>query len=178
MRRSIVIGLLCVALAAPALAAPARKNTVRANLQARELVPMSAEDWKKLGHGVDALLDEAFHDRTLLLAHRARALGALAKVGGPRADRTLSAVLADRRAQPALLAVAVEAYAAHLGGAHPAVALGHGKRLLAHEDWLVRQAAARALGRLATTGARAALSARRAREPHGAVKVAIDEALK
>ncbi len=178
MRRFLVIVTLSTALAAPAFAAPASRDTVLANLEAREIQPMSADDWKRLGDGVETLLDQAFRDRSLLLAHRARALGALAKVGGPRAERTLSEVLGDRKAQPALLAVAIEAYAAHFGAAHPAAALTRGKSLLAHEDWLVRRAAARALGRLRTEEARSALEARRPTERHGAVKAAIDEALR
>ena len=178
MRGVLVVVMLSAALAAPALAASASKETVLAILRARETQPMRAADWRKLGDGVDALLDQAFRDRSLLVAHRARALGALAGLGGPRASRTLAEVLRDGQAEPALLAVAVEAFAAYLGAAHPTAALAHGKRLLTHEDWLVRRAAARALGRLGTPSARSVLEARRAGEDHGAVMAAIDEPLR
>ena len=173
----IAFGLAAVlqSSAGVAWAAPASREAVRAVLRGHEDQRMTAEDWRRLGDGVDVLLVEAAADPRLVFGARQKALGALGTLGGERAQEFLDRVVTARETPAPLLSTAIQAYARGFGKDERAQALGAG--LLGHEDWQVRRGAVRALGTLRTAEARAAIRSHEAREPHPAVRAAMRSAL-
>ena len=90
----IAFGLAAVlqSSAGVAWAAPASREAVRAVLRGHEDQRMTAEDWRRLGDGVDVLLVEAAADPRLVFGARQKALGALGtelKSGYQRIHRAL-----------------------------------------------------------------------------------------
>jgi len=173
-----VLGLMALLPASGvAWARPARREAVRAVLNARDAVPMTAEGWSRLGDDVDVYLVEAAGDATLRYAARQRAMSGLGSVRGERARTFLHEFVAGGAGAAPLLSSAVQAYAHGFGKEDAAEAQRLSGALLAHSDWQVRRGAVRALGELGTDEARAMLRLHESREAHPAVRIALRSAL-
>jgi HEAT repeat protein len=162
---------------AAAWARPASREAVRSVLRARDAIRMTAADWQRLGDDVDVYLAEAAADKSLVYGARQRALGGLGAVRGERAKEFLHRFVTEREVPGPLLASAFQAYARGFSSEDSVEVQRLGVELLAHPDWLVRQSAVRALGRLGGEEAHAALRAHQAKESHPAVLAAVRGAL-
>jgi HEAT repeat protein len=161
--------------AAPATAGT--RESVRAILGAHDLMPLTAEGWRKLGDDVDRQLIEAASDSTLTYGARERAMTGLAVVGGPSAKEFLRRTIDRPKISPQLLSMAVESYGRGFGRTDPEGVSLVSLPLLENPDWGVRQSAVRALGEVGTKEALAALKGRQAKESHPAVQQALRTAL-
>ena len=180
MRRTWFVALgvaAAVAAGDSAWAKPASREAVRSVLRARDAVRMTAADWQRLGDDVDVYLAEAAADTRLVYGARQRALAGLGAVGGDRAREFLHAFVTEREVAAPLLASAYQAYARGFARQQEAEVERLGVALLEHPDWLVRQSAARGLGRVGSAEARSALQAHQGKESHPAVQAAVRSAL-
>jgi len=166
---------LGVAGAGPATAGT--RESVREILQARHAIPMTAEDWRKLGPDVDRHLIEAAGDSSLLYGARTRAMNGLAEIGGAPAKEFLRRTIGQPKVAPPLLSSAVIAYARGFSRSDPADVQAASVPLLENPDWGVRQGAVRALGELGTRAALDAIRQRQPRETHPAVQQAMRDTL-
>lgn len=176
MRRSAASLLFVSLLVAPALAAaqnaPTREQ-VRAMLSGIEDTPTEA-DWRRLGDGALPVLIDVYTDRTAPGFVRLRAVGATAAF--PRAaTRTFLLAVANAEGQSDLFVrEAVNALARGFGQA----ASGDVAGFLGHEAPVVREAAARALGRIGGADATRALQQRLGDERDVVVRESIQRALR
>ena len=175
--RRLAAGLLFVSLlVAPALgaaqAAPSPER-VRAMLSGIEDTPTEA-DWQRLGDGALPVLIDLYNDHTAPGFVRLRAIGATAAF--PRAaTRTFLLAVANADGQSDLFVrEAVNALARGFGQAASADVA----RFLGHEAPVVREAAARALGRVGGTDATRALRLRLGSERDVVVRESIQRALR
>ncbi len=171
---AVIAGL---AGAGSAWAHPASPDQVRMRLATPDAAPRPSSDWRKLGDDVDVRLIEAATDERLDPAARARAVEALGQISTERARHFLRNLLNTSGSGPDLVAAAVHALSDLLARTDPSEALTLDKKYLDHRDWMVREAAARALGKLGTPDAEEALRARWNREKSGVVKLALSAAL-
>ncbi|MES2644667.1 MAG: HEAT repeat domain-containing protein [Myxococcota bacterium] len=170
--RTLVVMLLVAALSPAARADEALRAKVIDLLSAYE-EPANAADWRGLGAGAGAELYVLAQDGTLSPTKRA---GAVYALGFFPTDthRALLASLASTDGTDALLRrKAVYALAAGWGDG----ALSELSRALAAPDTQLRVAAARALGRVGTPGATAALRGRLAIEADATVRTTLSTAL-
>jgi len=173
--RSIAVSvlLLCALPSlASAQAAPSRER-VRQMLSGVEDTP-SDEGWRRLGDGVIPVLIDLYDDPDEAPYVRLRAIGATAAFPRPAVRTFLLAVArlegqGDLFVREALLALARGFGAAASGDLRP---------FLAHDEPVVREAAARALGQVGDAGATRALRARLAVERDATVREAIEAALR
>lgn len=170
--RTLLMGLV-LGVAAPGLAAAGTRESVREILQARHAIPMTAQDWRKLGPDVDRHLIEAAGDPSLNYGARTRAMNGLAEIGGAPAKDFLRQTMGQAKVAPPLLSAAVIAYAHGFSRSDPADVQAASVPLLDNPDWGVRQGAVRALGELGTKGAFEAIRLRQPRETHPAVQEAM-----
>jgi len=176
MRRPITALLFVSLLLAPALAsaqaAPSREQ-VRAMLSGIEDTPTET-DWRRLGDGALPVLIDLYTDRTAPGFVRLRAVGATAAF--PRAaTRTFLLAVANAEGQSDLFVrEAVNALARGFGQAASADVA----RFLGHRAPVVREAAARALGRMGGDGATRALRLRLGDESDVVVRESIQRALR
>lgn len=168
---------LALGVAGAGQATAGTRESVREILQARHPIPMTADDWRKLGPDVDRHLIEAAGDASLLYGARTRAMNGLAEIGGGQAKEFLRRTIGQPKAAPQLLSSAVIAYAHGFSRSDPADVQAASLPLLDSPDWGVRQGAVRALGELGTKGAYDALRVRQPRETHPAVQQALRTAL-
>lgn len=146
--------------------------SVNALLNGYERVP-TAEDWKRLGPTAYTVLDRLIASPDTLPSVKSRAISSLVHVQNPEALPRLEGLVKDAALAPPLRATAVLALAAR-GGQPTQTTLAP---LLQNPDARVREAAARALGRLASPTAREALELRLADEKDTAVRQAIEAGL-
>ena len=176
MRRSLIV-LSSLLLLAPSVAAAQSNGPTRA--QVRELlsgiedVPSDA-DWQRIGERVIPILMELANDANEPPYVRMRAVSATAAFPRP-AVRTFLVALGRAEGQGDLMIAQV---VSALGRAFGDRALQELDGYLHHEEAVVREAAARQLGRLQSDRARTALRAqlRVERLPH--VRVTIERALR
>ena len=163
---------LLVAQTASAQAAPSR-DRVRQLLSGIEDVPSDA-DWQRLGDGALPVLIDLYADGDEAPYVRLRAVGAVAAF--PRtATRTFLLAVAQAEGQSDLFVrQAVLALARGYGRA----ALSDLRPFLAHDEAVVREAAARALGGIGGDEATAALRARLEVERDRVVREALQGGLR
>ena len=153
------------------------RESVREILGGRHPIPMTADQWLKLGVDVDLQLIEAASDVELRYGVRQRAMSGLAVLGGARAKEFLRQTIERGKLAPELLSSAVYSYARGFSATDPGDVRFVSVPLLDHVDWVVRQGAVRALAELGTKEAREALRDRLTRESHPAVQSALRKAL-
>jgi HEAT repeat protein len=152
---ALAVGLL----AAPASAQEPTRPQVRQLLSGYEQGP-SAEQWRALGPGTLAVLVALYDDPAEPPYVRLRAVGAAAHYPGPAARTFLLAVARAPDQGDLFVREAVLA----LGRAFGAEALADVRPFLDSRHPVVREAAGRALGAMATPEAAAALRSRITRE--------------
>ncbi|MBX3269563.1 MAG: HEAT repeat domain-containing protein [Sandaracinaceae bacterium] len=173
--RSLSLALVLLSVSptlAGAQAAPSRER-VRQMLSGIEHTPSDA-DWRRLGDGALPVLIELYQDTREPPYVRLRAVGATGAF--PRAAvRTFLLAVARAPGQNDLL---VREAVVTLARAFGPAAIDDLAPFLAHDEVVVRDGAVRALGRIGTPAARAALRARQPHEPDGVVRERIDAALR
>lgn len=148
------------------------RSTVDALLDRPE--PLVAdEDWKRLPPEALDLLVQIQRDTSASLEKRLRAIGAMAPVDNPAANEELKKLWQGPRLDISFRSAALLAYAQRMGNS----AVGELKPVLADSDWQLRQAAARALAKIGSKEARAALEDRLGREDAASVRDVIQQAL-
>jgi HEAT repeat protein len=167
---AVVIG------AGSAWANEAKPDDVRRLLAVAD-TPASASEWRELGEGVDARLIDAASDQALPLESRIRAVDALRTIPTSRAIRFLRHALSKGSAEPELIAAALQASSEIMASTDTGEALHLDEKFIDHPQWIVREAAARALGRLGTPEAEEILRHRWSKEKAGVVKLALSAAL-
>lgn len=170
------LACLVVILAFPAVvsaqAAPSR-DRVREMLSGIEHTPTDA-DWQRVGDGALPVLIDLYQSSTEPPYVRLRAVGATGAFPRP-AVRTFLLAVARADGQTDLL---VREAVVTLARAFGAASVGDLVPFLAHDEPVVREATATALGRIGTPDATAALRARLRVEREGAVRAAIQSALR
>lgn len=174
VRSIVVLVLLLGALPslASAQAAPSRER-VRQMLSGVEDVP-SDEDWRRLGDGVIPVLIDLYGDADQPPYVRLRAVGAVAAFPRPAVRTFLLAVTRVEGQSDLFIREAVMALARGFGAAASADV----SPFLGHDEPVVREAAARALGRIGDAGATRALRARLTVERDSTVRATIEAALR
>ncbi|MBI3185838.1 MAG: HEAT repeat domain-containing protein [Myxococcales bacterium] len=148
------------------------KVRVLALISGYERVP-TEEEFKELGPGALAVLDELYADASQLPTTRTRAVASMALVDNPEAEKRLQDLVADPKVDVQYRSTAVAALA-HRAGEK---ALSTLAPLLESEEPRMRDAAARALGRIGTAEARKTLEERLGKEQDAAVREAIQQSL-
>ena len=138
--------------------------------QARPALQRPAND-------ADARLIERAADSRLDIGARAKAVEALGEVPTPRARRYVRELISSANETPDILAAAIQSYTALMADIDIAEALRVAEKYLDHSEWSVREAAARALGKVGTPEAEEALRERWKREKTGVVRLALSAAL-
>ncbi len=158
-------------------AAPGATENLRAqvtSLLARpDAFPPDEEDWKPLGPAALGVLEELASDPKLPHPEQARAVASMAAVEHPQATARLSAFLANTRAQAPLRASAAAALGLRLGSEAVSTLLP----LLRDRNARVREASARALGRLGGLQVQQALEDRLSLEEDPLVREALQQGL-
>ncbi len=154
------------------------RESVRAILGAHDFIPLTRDEWLKLGDGVESVLIEAAGDASLTYGARERAMIALATVGGSASKEFLRQTITRPKISPQLLSMAVESYGRGFGRTDPGDVSLLSLPLLADADRGVRQSAVRALGEVGTREALAALREREGKETHPAVQQTLRATLK
>ncbi|MGE0792349.1 MAG: HEAT repeat domain-containing protein [Sandaracinaceae bacterium] len=172
-----VLLLLSIPALAVAQSAGSPPRTVRERtremLSGVEDVP-SADAWRRVGPSVIPVLMGLYNDQGEAFFIRARAVSALGAFAVPEV-RTFLVGVADADGQGDLMiGYAVTA----LGTAFGRDAIDDLRRYLAHDEPVVREAAARQLGALGTAEAQRSLRARLAAEPLPHVRETIQRALR
>lgn len=165
----LVLGLPCLA---SAQTAPSRER-VRELLSGIEHTPSDA-DWQRIGEGALPILIELSQSPSEAPYVRLRAVGATGAFPRP-AVRTFLLAVARVEGQSDLM---VREAVVTLARAFGASAVADVAPFLAHEEPVVREATARALGRIRTPAAASALRARLPEERDGVVRDAIQTALR
>lgn len=159
------------------LAAPAPVRGLRSevtSLLARpEAFPPYENDWKPLGPAALGVLEELAADPKAPAPQRARAVTSMAAVDHPQASERLRALAQDTGAQPTLRASAATALGLRVGTEAVSTLLP----LLEDRDERVREAVARALGRLGGPQAKQALEERLPLEETPLVREALQQGL-
>jgi HEAT repeat protein len=158
--------------ASSAQAGPSRAQ-VRAMLSGVEDVPTD-EAWRRLGEGALGVLIELYADPDEAPYVRLRAVGASGAFARPAA-RTFLLAVARAEGQADLF---VREAVLSLGRAFGASALDELTPFLAHREPVVREATARALGRVGGPRAAGALRARLQVEREAVVREALQRALR
>ncbi|MCA9606340.1 MAG: HEAT repeat domain-containing protein [Myxococcales bacterium] len=173
--RPLAVGLfflLALPTLASAQAAPSRER-VREMLSGIEHTPSDA-DWQRLGDGVLPVLMELYQHTDEAPYVRMRAVGAVGAFPRP-AVRTFLLAVARAEGQNDLM---VREAVVTLARAFGPDAVGDLRPFLAHDEVVVREATARALGRVGTRDATAALRQRLSVERDVVVREAIEAALR
>lgn len=157
---------------ASAQAAPSRRQ-VRAMLSGIEHTPTEA-DWRRIGAGALPLLIDLYADRSEPAFVRLRAIGATAAFPGPATRTFLLAVARAEGQSDLFIREAVNALARAFGSRASADVAP----FLEHDEPVVRDAAARALGRIGGRDATRALRARLHAERDAVVRASIQRALR
>lgn len=175
MRRLLIAfaWILCLLVPVGASAQAPSRERVRAMLSGIEEVPTDA-DWRRLGDATLPVLIELYTDRSEAPYVRLRAVGATGAF--PReATRTFLLAVANAEGQSDLFVrEAVHALARAFGPR----AVGDVRGFLGHPEPVVREAAARALGRIGGAEATQALRARLGVERDAVVRESIETALR
>lgn len=148
------------------------RDAVDALLSGYERVP-TEEDWKRLGPDALGVLEQIYNDPAALPSRRTRAVASMAQVDNPEAVSRLKAIVGDSAADPQYRSTAALALAYRTGEK----SLPEVQPLLDHQDPRLRDAAARALGRVGTEDARKFLEERLGKEEDPAVREAIQQSL-
>jgi HEAT repeat protein len=158
-----------------ASAAPARglRSEVASLLARPEAFPPYETDWKPLGPAALGVLEELAADPKAPAPQRARAVTSMAAVDHPQASARLRALLKDSGAQPSLRASAATALGLRVGTEAVSTLLP----LLEDRDERVREAVARALGRLGGAQVQQALEERLPIEEAPLVREALQQGL-
>jgi len=180
---SSLVGLLCwsallvgCAGRRPSSVDPVRPASLQSTVDAlldRAGLPATDEDWKRVPpEGLD-LLAQTVRDTSASAEKRLRAIGAMAQVNNPGASEELKRLWKQSRLDISFRSAALLAFAERMGNS----AVGELGPVLADADWQVRQAGARALAKIGTKEARAALEDRLGREDAASVRDVIQQAL-
>jgi hypothetical protein len=169
------VAVLCLA-PVPALAESANTDALRKVLASSDPGP-AAIDQSLFGSDVDQRLIAVAEDSSERPLVRSRAVEALAAISTERAVQYLRHLTQSSDSPPALLAPAISSVCGVLAGADRRKAFRLAERFIDHADWMVRYAAARALGHLATPAAEELLYARWNREKSGVVRLGLSVAL-
>lgn len=164
-------------VATAAFAVAGTKESVREIIRARHPIPMTAEDWLKLGPDVDRHLIKAADDTALLYGARQRAISGLAVIGGPQAKAFLREMTGRSRLAPELRASALRAYAHGFSKTDPMDVQLVSVPMTNDPSWVVRLGAVRALDELGTKEALEALRSLEKEEKHPSVQIALRDAL-
>ncbi|MDP2306273.1 MAG: HEAT repeat domain-containing protein [Pseudomonadota bacterium] len=170
--RTFVVMLLAVALAPSARADEALRTKMIDLLSAYE-EPPSAADWRALGAGAGAELYSLAQDTTLSHTRRAGAVYALGFFPTDANRAFLAGLVATDASDALLRRKAVYALGAGWGDG----ALSELTGALSAPDTQLRVAAARALGKVGTPSARAALQAQLGVEADASVRTTLSTAL-
>lgn len=170
------LGLL-VGMASTAFTAPGTKESVLEIIRAKHPIPMTADDWLKLGPDVDRHLINAANDASLLYGARQRAISGLAVIGGPGAKTVLREMTGRNRLAPELRASALRAYSHGFSKTDPRDVQLVSAPMINDPSWVVRLGAVRALSELGTKEALDALRALEKQEKHASVQLALRDAL-
>ncbi len=171
-RLFVMTWLMTVLLAATAAAQQTDlRKTIETMLGGFEETATDAQ-WQALGEDAVKHLVVIGKDDSRLVSQRARAVSALGNFNTEMSVTYLAIVL-EHDEPAALQRNALRALARTGGGAKVTLIGG----FLGHEDSALREAAAHALGLIATDEARALMEARRAIETSTAVRRALDEEL-
>jgi len=178
-----LVGLLCwsallvgCAGRRPSSVDPVRPANLRSTVDAlldRPGPPVTDEDWKRLPPEALDLLAQTQRDTSASAEKRLRAISAMAHVNNPAASEELKRLWQRPPLDISFRGAALLAYAERMGD--PAV--GELKPVLADSDWQLRQAGARALAKIGTKEARAALEDRLGSEDAASVRDVIQQAL-
>jgi HEAT repeat protein len=162
----------------PATQSPAAKSQgdlkakVEALLSGYERIPTD-EDWKRLGPDALGVLEQLYNDPAQLPSTRTRAVASMAQVDNPAAVDSLKAIVADAKVDAQYRSTAVLA----LGYRTGEQALPQLEPLLDDKSPQMRDAAARAIGKVGTPDARKSLEERLGKEQDPAVREAIQQSL-
>jgi hypothetical protein len=178
-----LVGLLCWSTLLvgcvgrrPNLVDPVGPASLRSTVDALLDRPESAgsdEDWRRLPPEALDLLAQTEKDTSASAEKRLRAIGAMAHVNNPGASEQLKRIWEQSRLDISFRSAALIAFAERMGGG----AVGELAPVLAAADWQLRQAGARAMAKIGTKEARAALEERLGREDAASVRDAIQQAL-
>ncbi len=155
-----------------ALSPEALRAQVESLLNGYERMPTD-EDWKAVGPEALGVLEQIYRDPKALPSRRTRAVASMAQVDHPAAGDTLKAILQNPRVEAQYRSTAALALGARLGSFAVPVLEGS----LKDGDGAVREATARAMGRVGGPDARRSLEEQLANEQDPAVREVIQQSL-